>query len=63
MSPKQALLVSRYEQTTKAANAIVEAQRIARDAKTARLRKARLTAQAPVERTPEREPHRSGASS
>jgi hypothetical protein len=61
MSPKQVVLESRFEQTTKAANAMVEAERVAREAKTARLREARLAAQAPVQETPEREPHRSGS--
>lgn len=42
MSPKWEMLRSRSEQTTKTAKAIVDAERSAREAKTARLREARL---------------------
>ena len=42
MSPKWEMLRSRSEQTTKTAKAIMDAERSAREAKTARLREARL---------------------
>jgi hypothetical protein len=42
MSPKWEMLRSRSEQTTKTAKDIVQAERDARAAKTARLREARL---------------------